>query len=176
MNENQIEIFSPAELIDIETLESGVMQKIKSDEDAGKYTAGRLKKLKPQIFESAKALLGANLPITYIAETLGLHFYTVETIAQLEKDYIQKAKEKIAKHAFLISQVALEKVAEGIEHMSISKPDDIYKISLTAANLAEKGNLLSGGATQRVEHVQTKSYSSAEEFDKDNWGDAPIDV
>ena len=170
----QIEMFSPTELSDT-MFDSSVMSRIKDDENAGQYTASRLRKSDPSKFSAVRAMLGANVPMVDIASILGLHFYTVSAIAEQEADYIAQAKDKLAKKAFTISTVALERVAEAMPNVRLSKPEDIYKIALTAANLAEKGTLLSGGATQRIEHVESQTYESAEDFEKSVFGD-PIDV
>lgn len=176
MGNDQLEIFSPDELFDSELFEKNAIEKIHSDEEAGKYTAARLKKLKPKCFNAVRIMLGSNIPITQISETLGLHFYTIDAIARLEADYITRMKDKLAKNTFLISQVLLEKIIKSLDKFEMRKADDIYKMALTAANLAEKGTLLSGGVTQRVEHVQAKDYSSSAEFEKDVFGDDPIEV
>ena len=170
----QMEIFSPAELNDC-IVEPEAMSRIRSDEQAGRYTAGRLRKLKPALYNSARALLSAGMPMCDIARILGVHFYTVSAIAESEADFITKAKESLAKKAFAISAVALEKVMEAMPKISISKPEDVYKVALTAANLVDKGQLLSGGATQRVETRETKTYSSAEDFEADVW-DADAEI
>lgn len=172
--EAQMEMFSPVELGDCD-LEAGAMEKIRSDEEAGRYTACRLRKLRRKTYDAARAMLSAGLPLTDIARILGLHFYTVSAVAQSEADFIAKAKESLAKKAFAISTVALEKVAEAMPNISVAKPEDVYKLALAAANLAEKGTLLSGGATARVEHVETKSYDSPEDFERDIYGET-LDV
>lgn len=166
--DGQMEIFSPTELTDC-TLENDIMERIRSDEEAGRYTSMRLKKLKPQSYVAAREMLARGLPTTDIARALGVHFYTVDAIAQEEADYIAQTKQKLSRGMFSAAQQAMEKILQGLEKVQIGKPEDIYKMSLVASTLVEKGQLLTGGATQRVETKETKTYESAEDYEKDIW-------
>jgi hypothetical protein len=176
MQDDTIEMFSPAELSECESLPSDVKNRIISDETAGRYTAQNLKRKKPQVYQACAAMIGSGLPFTYIAEVLGIHFYSVEAIAQAEPDYINKCKERVSKMGFAITQRTLEKISDNLEHMSLNKTDDFYKATLIATKVAETSNLLSGGVTERVAVEQHKQYSSAEEFERDIWKEGAIDV
>nr|DAQ72573.1 MAG TPA: hypothetical protein [Caudoviricetes sp.] len=171
-----IELFSPAELSECENLPSAAKAKIRSDEAAGKYTAESLKKNKPQIYACVAALIGNGLPFTYISELTGVHFYTVEAVAQSAADYIAKCKERLAKMGFAISQRTMEKISENLDNLSLNKTDDFYKATLIANKLAENANVLSGGVTERVVVEHRKNYASAEEFEDAIWKDGAIDV
>ena len=176
MDDSTLEIFSPAELSECEHLPSDVKNRIISDEAAGRYTAQGIKKKKPQIYQACMAMIGSGLPLTYIAEVLGVHFYTVDAIAQCETEYINKCKDRIAKMGFSITQRTLEKISDNLENLNLRKTDDFYKATLVATKVAETANLLSGGVTERVAVEQMKQYDSAEEFDKDIWKEGAIDV
>lgn len=172
-----MEMFSPAELTECENLPANARERIISDEAAGRYTAQGLKKRKPQIYQACAAMIGSGLPFTYIAEALGVHFYTVEAVSQSEPDFINKCKERISNLGFSITQRTLEKISENLENLPLRKSDDFYKATLLATKVSETANLLSGGATGRVEVVeQKKQYSSAEDFDRDFWGGDAVDV
>ena len=168
------ELFSPAELSECESIPEGVFKKLKSDEAAGRYTAQSLKKNKPQIYKAITAMIGADLPFGYIAASCGVHFYTVEAVAKCESDYISKCKDRLAKMGFSVSQRMLEKISENLDNIKLNKTDDFYKATLITNKLAESANLLSGGVTERVEVEVKKSYSSAEEYEREMWGEAEV--
>lgn len=170
------ELFSAEELCECESIPAEVRKKIKSDEEAGKYTAQTIKKRKPQIYSAITAMLGGGLPFTYISNMLGVHYCTVEAVAQCESDYINKCKERLAKMGFSISQRVLEKISDGIDTLKLNKTDDFYKATLISNKLAETANLLSGGVTERVVVETEKNYNSAEEYEKDMWSEGAIDV
>lgn len=171
-----MEMFAPAELSECENIPAAAMAKIRSDEEAGRYTAQGIKKRKPQIYQAAMALIGSGVPFTYIAEVLGVHFYTVEAIAQSEPEYINKCKERLSKMGFAVSERVMGKIADNLDNLSLRKTDDFYKATLIANKLSETANLLSGGATERVVIEDKKQYNSAEEFERDIWKEGTIDV
>ncbi|MBO7521198.1 MAG: hypothetical protein J6T16_03050 [Opitutales bacterium] len=172
MGEDQPELFDPLELSECELLPQEALEKLKSDEDAvAKYTAGRLAEKHPKLYQAARAMLAKGVSVNETAHLLSLHPYTVEALRELEKNYIEGAKKRLAKNAFAAAEIAVEKIKETLIQINPSKIDDLYRLSLMSGTLIEKGSLLTGGATQRIETQDTKTFKDKSEYEKSMFGE-----
>lgn len=148
----QIEFFPPEDLTESELLSPEVRGKIVDEESRGKYTALRLKKKKPEVYKAIVTLLGASTPMTRISEICGVHFYTVAAVSRESSADIEKIRANLSSGAFVTAQILQEKVMEmaaGIDPAN-TDPGKIYQLTTAMAVLIDKGNLLSGGVTERM--------------------------
>ena len=170
--EYQSEIFSAEELSECELLPRVVIERLKGEENAiAKYTAERLQKLHPKTYNAIKALLAKNVSVNEVAHLVGCHSYTVESIRELEANYIANAKKRLSKNVFAAAELAIEKIKDGVLNVDATKIDDFYKLGLLANTLIEKGQLLSGGATERVEQVDAKNFQNKDEYETAMFGE-----
>lgn len=148
----QIEMFPPEDLVESELLTPEVRRKIVDEESAGKYTAMRLKKKKPEVYKTVVTLLGASTPMTRISEICGVHFYTVAAVARESSKDIDRIRAELSGGAFITAQILQEKVMEMAAAIDPSNtdPGKIYQLTTAMAVLIDKGNLLAGGATERI--------------------------
>ena len=152
MDEHQTELFDSLELSECELLPQSAVEKLKGEEEAiAKYTASRLAKLHPKTYQAAKAMLAKGVSVNETAHLLSLHPYTVEAVRELEKNYVEAAKKRLAKNTFAAAELAVEKIKDTLLKIDPTKVEDIYRLSLMSGALIEKGSLLSGGATARIE-------------------------
>ena len=176
MEDEQTELFDPLELSECELLPPQATARLEDDEEKiSKYTAHRLSSKFPKTYQAAKSLLAKGVSVNETAHLLSLHPYTVEAVRELEKDYVEKAKKRLAKNTFLAAELAVEKIKETLLTVNPTKVEDIYRLSLMSGTLIEKGSLLSGGATHRIENQDAKRFNDKSEYEKAMFGEV-IDV
>ena len=172
MENEQSELFEPEALSEAELLPPSAIEALKNDEEKiARFTCSRLLEKQPKIYKAARAMLASGQSVNYVASTLGIHPYTISALREAEADFIEHAKKRISKNAFSTSEIAIEKIKEGIINSSPSKIDDFYKLSLIASTLTEKANLLSGGATARIENVDSQAFKDKSEYEKTVFGE-----
>ena len=161
----QDELFPLSEIVEGALVPAEVAEALESDEARGRYTAARLKKKKPELFEAVKALLAAGLPHSDIARTCSLSFYTVVAVAELCATDIAVEKEKLSKKMFINSELMQGKILEAVNNLDVSEPTtaNIYQLALSSSVLADKANLFSGGATARIK-IDEDEYVDADEY------------
>ncbi len=152
MPDDQIELFTDAELTEAEILTPEIRAKIADEESAGAYTAERLKKKMPQKYDAIKMLLKLKLPIEKIAHACSVHYYTVCAVMRLEPQILAQAKDDFANLALQNSLIAQQKLFEMLSNLDTSEATtgSIFQLATASGVLIDKANLLQGGATQRV--------------------------
>lgn len=172
MDDSQTELFDPLELSECELLPPQAVASLERDEEKiSKYTAHRLRSKHPKTYLAAKSLLAKGVSVNETANLLSLHPYAVEAVRELEKDYVERAKKRLAKNTFAAAELAVEKIKETLLTVSPTKIEDIYRLSLMSGALIEKGSLLSGGATQRIETQDTKRFNDKSEYEEAIFGE-----
>ena len=138
----QPELFNSAEM------ES---EMFKADEDRGEFTGERLYKNHPEKYRALVALLVEGLSVRRVCDVLKVSHHTVLAVRQREGSTIATLKERLAVLAADGAKLCVEAIVD-----RLFNPEDLKKISardlsIIAGVLVDKGQLLSGGVTARVE-------------------------
>lgn len=161
----QDELFPLSEIVEGAFVPADVAEALESDEARGRYTAARLRKKKPELFEAVKALLSVGMPHSEIAKKCSLSFYTVVAVSEICATDIAVEKEKLSKKMFVNSELMQGKILEAVKNLDVSEPTtaNIYQLALSSSVLADKANLFSGGVTGRIK-IDEEEYVDADEY------------
>jgi len=129
-------LFSEEEMSALETLEL----------KEGKYTGERLATRRPHVYSLVVKLLGERWSVNSICQVCGIHPYTVAAVGQRERISIEEHKEVTINALAFTSRMLIERIME-----LAPKADDLKALGVTLGISIEKLQLLSGGATARVE-------------------------
>ncbi|QYY35297.1 hypothetical protein [Ruficoccus sp. ZRK36] len=125
--------------------------------EPGNYTAERLERQEPRTFEQIITMLAEGRSFTAIRRATGSHFYTIKAVhkAAAERGLIEPEKERLAGLAQLGARLGAEAVIEAAQEgrLAVENWSDAQRAATVTGILTEKSELLSGGATQRVEHA-----------------------
>jgi hypothetical protein len=122
-----------------------------SNPGMGEYSGDVLKSRKPEVYRAAVQLLGRGYGIRDTAAILGISARSVMAIRDREPTAIATVKEQTAKRYMDVSQLAAEIARERL----VDAPDSVsFKdLMIGGAVATDKALVLSGEATQRIEHV-----------------------
>lgn len=122
-----------------------------SNPGMGEYSGDLLKARKPELYRAAVQLLGRGYGIRDTAVILGVSARSVMAIRDREPAAIATVKESTARRYLDVSQLAAEIARERL----LECPDTVsFKdLMIGGAVATDKHLVLSGEATQRVEHV-----------------------
>ena len=126
----------------------GSAPEIEQHESAGRYTAARLKQQKPELARAALALLGAGYGLQDTADTLGLHFYSVQAIASEAPAAVAVGKKQTARLAGHVGRTALEKIKDYLEDCTITTPQHAQQLATVAGIALDKAQVLDGEPTE----------------------------
>lgn len=112
----------------------------------GKYTGERLLARRPHVYQLVVKLLGQKWSINSICEVCGVHAYTVAAVCEREKISIEDHKRVAITNLAVGSRMLIERLME-----LAPTADDIKSVAVALGIAVEKLQLLSGGATSRVE-------------------------
>ncbi len=125
----------------------------------GISTGERLKAQRPDIFNACVELLKRGAGVREIKRITGLHHRTIEAVKLDQGSTIDTARKELGARALMVAGLGLERLEEVISDGSI-KPGEL---AMTVGILIDKGQILTGGVTARVESVQ--KYAVAEGLD-----------
>lgn len=128
----------------------------------GQYTAERLFSHDPEKYKAVVAMLAAGRGIRAIKRACTVHHDTIHAVAKRERIAIDTLKQRIITDLETAVQVGAERVVDVIESM------DGDKLPLALAVLIDKLQLLTGGATMRVESNDI-TPTTKEPADFDGW-------
>jgi hypothetical protein len=126
--------------------------KITEGEESGRYTAGRLRSRKPEIARAATALLHAGYGLQEVADTLGLHFYTIQALAADQPTAVAVGKKQTARLAGHVGRRALERIQQFIETHGIKDWADAQRAATVAGISLDKAQVLDGEPSAIVQH------------------------
>ena len=129
-------------------------------ECAGEFTAARLFAVRPDAYRTAGILLAEGYGINRIAEILHLHTNTVMAVRDREGVAIEAERERLASRALVAARGAFERVIEDLDDDQKMDKTSVKDKALVAGIMVDKGLLLAGEATQRIEHI----HSDKDEF------------
>jgi hypothetical protein len=117
------------------------------------YTADRLLRERPKVAQWCLTMMAGDVPWRVITELTHVHHYTLEELGKRFPGTMADAKQALGRRFRLGARLALEKLIERLPSIPVEDSADAQRMSIVAEKLAEKGELLLGGATARTENV-----------------------
>jgi hypothetical protein len=112
----------------------------------GKYTGERLATRRPHVYQLVVKLLGEKWSVNSICEVCGVHPYTVAAVGAREGISIEEHKRVSVNGLAFTSRMLIERLME-----LAPTAENIKDVAVALGIAVEKLQLLSGGATSRVE-------------------------
>ena len=125
-----------------------------SSEKRGEFTGERLSERKPELYRACVRLLGDGTPYLSIAKLLGISVNTVAAVKRKEKFSIESLKREQSEKYRLAGALAGERAIEMLSDDERAKEIPLNQLAIASGIFTEKAELLSGGATSRVDWVQ----------------------
>jgi hypothetical protein len=129
-------------------------QYLAESEKKGEFTGERLKERKPEIYLACVSLLAQGASFLSIAKLLKVSVNTVSAVRDREQISIESQKRTLAGSFRLASGLAAERAIELLSDEERSKDIPLNQLAIATGIFTEKAELLSGGATSRVDWVQ----------------------
>lgn len=123
-------------------------------EKRGEFTGERLIERKPEIYRACASLLAQGASYLSIAKLLKVSVNTVAAVKDRERISIESEKRTLAGSFRLASGLAAERAIEMLADEDRSKTIPLNQLAIATGIFTEKAELLSGGATSRVDWVQ----------------------
>ncbi len=122
-------------------------------EEHGVFTGERLFKRRPDTYKAVVVLLGQGLGVKHIAKLLSVSPATVLAVRDREGASVEAVKEHLAKVANAGATLAGEAIVERLATLRAEFLDtkDLKELGVIFGILTEKGQLLAGQPTARVE-------------------------
>ena len=120
------------------------------DSRVGVSTGERLHDQHPEVYQSVVTMLGQGSAIREIKRRLGVHHRTIQAVAIREGQTIDTMRRELGARSLGVAGLALEALEERIINGGV-KPAEL---SMAVGILVDKGQLLTGGATGRVEKIE----------------------
>lgn len=133
-------------------------------EATGEFTGERLKLRKPEIYSACISLLGSGSGLLTIAKLLKISVNTISAIKKVEGVSIESEKRMWAERFRSVAGLSAERAIEKLMDDEQAKNIPLNQLAITAGIFTEKAELLTGGATSRVDWVQPAP--SADDFAK----------
>jgi hypothetical protein len=136
------------------------LEAITDAERVGEYTLERVRTQRPELIPEVIHLRGQRLGILRIAKIVRAHPRTIMAIIAEYPEEIGKEQDRLARLCFTTAEVLIEEVLENPHAV----PANVR--CLAASQMIDKGQLLYGLATARVEHTaQAPQISNLEEYE-----------
>ncbi|HVU38051.1 MAG TPA: hypothetical protein VHC95_06930 [Opitutales bacterium] len=117
------------------------------------YTADRLLSERPKVAQWCLTMIAGDVPWRVITELTHVHHYTLDELARRFPAAVADERASLGRRFRLGARIALERLIDRLPHIPIEESADAQRMSIVAEKLAEKGELLLGGVTQRTESV-----------------------
>jgi hypothetical protein len=124
-----------------------------AQESSGRYTADRLHDQRPAVYAAVVRLLAEGWSARRITELLGCHPYTIAAVREREAPAIETQKETLGRRALAAARLAVDSLLDALNDPETADDIGARDRALIAGILVDKAQLLLGGATSRVEHV-----------------------
>lgn len=122
------------------------------------YTAERLLAKRPEAARTIVHYLAQGYGMLRIAKLVGVHHMTVRAVRDKFPADIDMERKRLAGLALTAGELCMERIIEEIEHL----PKNM--LGLTAAQMIDKFQLLSGGVTSRPGKSADEKAPSADDF------------
>lgn len=129
-------------------------------QEQGQYTAERLFAERPEIYKEIVRLLAEGASVRSIKRRCKVHHKTIEQVRLREGETIDTLKKEIGGRSFGVARMLLESIEEDVMEDRI-KPE---AKAITLGILIEKGQLLTGGVTARVERQEPADEDAIRKF------------
>jgi len=126
----------------------------------GQYSGERLHAERPEIYAEVVNMLGQGCSIRSIKRRCKVHHRTIEAVRIREGETIDTLRKRMGRSCFALANVVLESLEEDVT-AEILKPE---AKAFAAGMLLDKGQLLSGGVTERVERVQAPDTDAVRDY------------
>lgn len=123
-------------------------------EKRGEFTGERLAERKPEIYRACVSLLAQGASQLSIARLLKISVNSVAGVKQREQISIESEKRTLSASFRLASGLAADRAIELLADEERSKDIPLNQLAIATGIFTEKAELLSGGATSRVDWVQ----------------------
>jgi hypothetical protein len=87
-----------------------------------------------------------------ISRLLKIHHYTIQAVMEREPGVIEAEKERIGRLSRTGARICIERLVERLPELTLDNLGDAQRMAVIAGILTDKGELLTGGATVRVDH------------------------
>jgi hypothetical protein len=132
------------------------LEKVGSPAFTGASTGERLMSQRPDLYRITVQLLGQGTGIREIKRLTGLHHRTIEAVMIREGSTIDTHRKELGARALKVAALGVERLEEIIADGSI-KPGEL---SMAVGILIDKGQVLTGGVTARVEKVEQSQVAA----------------
>lgn len=119
--------------------------------EAGEFTGERLFRDRPKVYAAVVRMAAEGQSISATARALGVSRNTVCAVREREGITIEQDKKELLKDLRRAQRLGVEKVIELIPSVTSAKD-----AAIVSAVMIDKHELLSGGATSRVERVEVR--------------------
>lgn len=134
------------QLIDLETVREDAARLGTTE---GEYTGMYLQRHEPRLYGAIIRMLGAGMGIRQIARLTSTGIKTVQAVRNQEPAQIATVKERLSERLMQVAALAAEAAGERLTEESVDA--SLRDLMISAGIAVEKGMLLGGEATQRVE-------------------------
>jgi len=143
----------PASLFSAEEM---ALEKVGSPVFTGASTGERLISQRPDLYRITVQLLGQGTGIREIKRLTGLHHRTIEAVMIREGQTIDTHRKELGARALKVAAMGVERLEEIIADGAI-KPGEL---SMAVGILIDKGQVLTGGVTARVEKIEQSQVAA----------------
>jgi hypothetical protein len=118
----------------------------------GHYTGERLLRDRPEIYEAITKMLASRVPIKQIKAFLGVHHLTIAAVAEREAPSFDTMRKRLTAQAAVALEIVGDEIIENVLEGRI-KPSELPHAYGT---LFDRYQLLTGGATVRIEKIEAE--------------------
>jgi hypothetical protein len=136
--------------------EDMALEKVGSPVFTGASTGDRLISQRPDLYRITVQLLGQGTGIREIKRLTGLHHRTIEAVMLREGQTIDTHRKELGARALKVAAMGVERLEEIIADGAI-KPGEL---SMAVGILIDKGQVLTGGVTARVEKIEQSQVAA----------------
>ena len=136
--------------------EEMALEKVGSPVFTGASTGDRLISHRPDLYRITVQLLGQGTGIREIKRLTGLHHRTIEAVMVREGTTIDTHRKELGARALRVAAMGVERLEEIIADGAI-KPGEL---SMAVGILIDKGQVLTGGVTARVEKIEQSQVAA----------------
>lgn len=123
-------------------------------ESVGRFTGERIFSANPQLYRVIAALLGRSMPYREISEVCCVSVNTVCAVSLREKIPIETIRERVARMGLDVSFMSIEAIRDLLADPVARSKLGLKELAIAFGIATQNAQLLSGGATARLETVE----------------------
>jgi hypothetical protein len=144
------------DLIPTSEMDASLFSEAESDPKKAVYTAARLFAHRPETYKQCVSMLAEGIGILRIASILRMTAHTILAVREREAASITIEKERLARACLHGAQMCVEGIIEDMDNPERRDKTGMHQKAITMGILTEKHQLLTGGATSRMETVKSE--------------------